>query len=107
MTCNRNCNQGPTCPARRAGGRTCDELGVCQALPGCACEGGVRHDADRLPPGGFWFSPGSLDGPYSRTVSERRTRRLSVGLYLVVIGLALAGTLAFASGWVSVAGLLP
>ena len=39
--------------------RSCFELGVCQSrTPPCA---GCSHDTSALPPGGFWFAPGTIE----------------------------------------------
>lgn len=109
MSCDRLCNQGRLCPGRHGSGRSCDELGVCKSLPGCpdaARHTAARHDAGKLPPGGHWFSPGSLDGPH-RKARAAGSRRVAVALYLVASGLSLAATLGFAAGYLHLPGMLP
>ncbi len=58
MSSGRDCDRGSD------GQRGCDDLGVCQARPGCPSPAAaVHHDTSSLPPGGFWFAPGVIDEP--------------------------------------------
>lgn len=104
MSCSRMCNEGRLCPGRHGSGRSCDELGVCKALPGCPAA--TRHDATKLPPGGHWFSPGSLDGPH-RKARGAGARRVAIVLYLVASALSLVATVGFATGYLNLPGMLP
>ena len=133
MPCEKNCNQGRLCPANNGRGRTCDELGVCQSRPGRTCdelgvcqsrpgrtcdELGVcqsrpgaktktkaSNDTEKLPPGGHWFSPGSLDGPYQDT-KRVSARRVAVALYLAVGTAAAVAVAGFAAGYFNIPGML-
>lgn len=65
--------------------RTCTDLGVCQARPGCQQ---CSHDTETLPPSGYYFAPGAIDH------EPRRARRISPLGRLV---LQCMGVLAFAA----------
>lgn len=112
MSCTRNCHQGRQCPARRPGGRTCQDLGVCQSLPACPSHApapAARHDGASLPPGGFWFSPGALDGPHRPRPQPLRIsgRRIGAALWFVVSAASIAITVGFASGYLRLPVVLP
>lgn len=55
------CTCGPIRPAKAP--RSCDELGMCQGRnPPCpGCTHTTARDTSALPPGGFWFAPGTID----------------------------------------------
>lgn len=73
--------------------RTCHELGVCRGRKGLGCT--CHHDTESLPPGGYYFAPGTVEhGP-------RRARRITGwrSLVLDVIALlAVSGLIGFAAG---------
>lgn len=78
--------------------RTCHELGVCQARPGCTCcaPAAARVDTAALPMGDFYFAPGAIE------CAARRARRIGpLGRLALqcVAALAAAGLLGFAAGW--------
>ena len=79
--------------------RTCHELGVCHGRKGLGCT--CHHDAESLPPGGYYFAPGAIEqGP-------RRTRRL-LGWRRAVADLccciAIAGLIGAAAGYLQAKG---
>ena len=84
--------------------RTCHELGMCHGRPGvgCACNQDVRHDAHQLPPGGFYFAPGAVE----QQPRAGRIPRWLVLLVEVALLLAIATSLAVASGWLHAKGLM-
>lgn len=56
--------------------RSCEELGVCQSARPCPLV--CSHAAETLPPGGFWFAPGTIEG------APADQQPLSLGETLVV-----------------------
>lgn len=64
---------------------------------------GCTHDTSELPPGGYYFAPGSIDND-----KPRRTlaRRILAALAEVLILLAIAASLGVASGWLHAKGLM-
>lgn len=58
------CEQGRACPERHG-----------------QCEWSDPHDLDTLPPGGFWFAPGAIEG------SSADQKPLSLGQTLAVYAL--------------------
>ncbi|AFU47332.1 hypothetical protein C380_18190 [Acidovorax sp. KKS102] len=73
--------------------RSCHELGVCHGRTdqGCTC----HHDTETLPPGGYYFAPGAIDG------GPHRRKRLAGWQRLVLdiaACLAVAGLIGFAAG---------
>ena len=116
MSCqNILCNQGRSCTcqptARRQ--RTCAELGVCQGRTppcsgACASPPIVPHglpvrplgaeepvDTTRLPPGGFWFAPGTIEEP----VPDDSLSWLEVALIAMAGSGALGLVAGLAYGW--------
>lgn len=106
---NAFCNDGRNSTSRRTvrRERSCAELGVCQgrtppSLDACAnppiVPGGLPVrllgpdpvDTYRLPPGGFWFAPGTIDEPPA-------PEPLS-GLEKSLIAMVGAGVVAFLAG---------
>ena len=73
--------------------RTCHELGVCNGRKGLGCT--CHHDTESLPPGGYYFAPGTVEhGP-------RRARRITGWRRLVLEAIALLavfGLIGFAAG---------
>lgn len=73
--------------------RTCHELGVCHGRKGLGCT--CQHDTESLPPGGYYFAPGTVEhGP-------RRARRITGWRRLVldvIALLAVSGLIGFAAG---------
>ena len=84
--------------------RTCHQLGVRHGRPGvgCTCNQDVRHDAHQLPPGGFYFAPGAVE----QQPRAGRVPRWLVLLVEVALLLAIATSLAVASGWLHAKGLM-
>ena len=82
--------------------RPCHELVVCNGRPGlsCTCRQDAHHDTDKLPSGGFYFAPGTVEHAPAR---KRLTgwRRLVVDIAVV---LAVSGCLGFAAGYLQVKG---
>lgn len=64
---------------------------------------GGRHDTRALPPGGFYFAPGSIDEDKPR---PRRARRILGALAEVLILLAIGAAIGIAGGLIRVRGLL-
>jgi len=88
--CTGACNQGRncTCAPRPDAPRSCDALGVCQrrATPCTGCNHEARaHDTQALPPGGFWFAPGTIED------APRPERWTALEIGLAALGLAAAG----------------
>lgn len=73
--------------------RTCHELGVCHGRQdqGCTCQ----HDTETLPPGGYYFAPGSVDQEPSRGKRLGGWERFARDC---VVLLAVAGLIGFAAG---------
>ena len=73
--------------------RTCHELGVYHGRKGLGCT--CHHDSESLPPGGYYFAPGTVEhGP-------RRARRITGWRRLVldvIVLLAVSGLIGFAAG---------
>ena len=69
---------------------SCAHLGVCQSRPGCdSCS----HNTEALPPGGFYFAPGTVED-----CTPTRTDTVARGL--------LAAALGISAGWITLGGLL-
>lgn len=64
---------------------------------------GGTHDTSELPPGGYYFAPGSIDNAKPR---PGLARRILAALAEVLILLAIAAAVGFASGWIQTRGLL-
>lgn len=73
--------------------RTYHELGVCHGRKGLGCT--CHRDTESLPPGGYYFAPGTVEhGP-------RRARRITGWRRLVldvIALLAVSGLIGFAAG---------
>ena len=73
--------------------RTCHEPGVCHGRKGLGCT--CHHHTESLPPGGYYFAPGTVEhGP-------RRARRITGWRRLVldvIALLAVSGLIGFAAG---------
>ena len=77
---------------------SCAQLGVCQSRPGCdSCS----HDTEALPPGGFYFAPGTVED-----CSATRTDTVARGLLTAAAVAALAAAIGLSAGWITVRGLL-
>ncbi|WP_293222257.1 hypothetical protein [Ottowia sp.] len=77
--------------------RRCDELGVCQAHAD-RCQG-CTLDTHRLPEGGFYFAPGTIEEP------ARRPGLLRAWLHVAAI-LAVLGFAGLISGYLHGRGVL-
>ena len=76
---------------------SCAHLGVCQSRPGCdSCS----HDTEALPPGGFYFAPGTVED-----CSATRTDTVARGLLTAAAVAALAAAIGLSAGWITVGGL--
>ena len=77
---------------------SCAQLGVCQSRPGCdSCS----HDTEALPPGGFYFAPGTVED-----CSATRTDTVARGLLTAAAVAALAAAIGLSAGWITLGGLL-
>lgn len=78
--------------------RTCDELGVCQALPDCSqC---------RAPFPPYPFAPGVIERqPRKRWLTPRRVEQLSIVILMLAFVVTLVATLALVSGHLTPGGL--
>ena len=77
---------------------SCAHLGVCQSRPGCdSCS----HDTEALPPGGFYFAPGTVED-----CSATRTDTVARGLLTAAAVAALAAAIGISAGWITLGGLL-
>lgn len=92
--------------------RSCHELGICQARPGCTCcapDGCAQIDTAALPADGFYFAPGTIE----QVSCAKRLRlpsdwveRLARALLIVASCAALVAAIGFSAGWLTVRGLL-
>lgn len=79
---------------------SCAHLGVCQSRPGCdSCS----HDTEALPPGGFYFAPGTVE---DCSTTPTRTDTVARGLLAAAALAALAAAIGISAGWITVGGLL-
>ena len=77
---------------------SCAHLGVCQSRPGCdSCS----HDTEALPPGGFYFAPGTVED-----CTPTRTDTVARGLLFAAALAALAAAIGISAGWITLGGLL-
>ena len=77
---------------------SCAQLGVCQSRPGCdSCS----HNTEALPPGGFYFAPGTVED-----CTPTRTDTVARGLLTAAAVAALAAAIGLSAGWITVGGLL-
>ena len=76
---------------------SCAHLGVSQSRPGCdSCS----HDTEALPPGGFYFAPGTVED-----CTPTRTDTVARGLLTAAAVAALAAAIGLSAGWITVGGL--
>ena len=79
---------------------SCAQLGVCQSRPGCdSCS----HDTEALPPGGFYFAPGTVE---DCSATPTKTDTVARGLLAAAAVAALAAAIGMSAGWITVGGLL-
>ena len=79
---------------------SCAQLGVCQSRPGCdSCS----HNTEALPPGGFYFAPGTVE---DCTPTPTRTDTVARGLLFAAALAALAAAIGISAGWITLGGLL-
>ena len=76
---------------------SCAHLGVCQSRPGCS---GCSHNTEALPPGGFYFAPGTVED-----CTPTRTDTVARGLLTAAAVAALAAAIDLSAGWITVGGL--
>ena len=81
--------------------RSCAHLGVCQSRPGC--DGCGQHDTTALPPGGFYFAPGTVVEESRKTA---RTDTLGRWLLTAAALATLGVVVGMAAGWITVGGIL-
>lgn len=81
--------------------RSCAHLGVCQSRPGC--DGCGQHDTTALPPGGFYFAPGTVVEESRRTA---RTDTLGRWLLTAAALATLGAVVGMAAGWFTVGAML-
>lgn len=82
--------------------RSCARLGVCQSRPGC--DGCGQQDTHTLPPGGFFFAPGTVEVEESRKTARTDTlgRWLLTAAALATLGVVVG----MAAGWITAGGIL-
>ena len=79
---------------------SCAQLGVCQSRPGCdSCS----HNTEALPPGGFFFAPGTVE---DCSTTPTKTDTVARGLLFAAPLAALAAAIGISAGWITVGGLL-
>ena len=79
---------------------SCAQLGVCQSRPGCdSCS----HNTEALPPGGFFFAPGTVE---DCSATPTRTDTVTRGLLFAAALAALAAAIGISAGWITLGGLL-
>ena len=78
---------------------SCAQLGVCQSRPGCdSCS----HNTEALPPGGFYFAPGTVE---DCSATPTKTDTVARGLLAPAAVAALAAAIGMSAGWITVGGL--
>lgn len=78
----------------------CAHLGVCQSRPGCdSCS----HNTEALPPGGFFFAPGTVE---DCSTTPTKTDTVARGLLAAAALAALAAAIGISAGWITLGGLL-
>ena len=83
---------------------SCAQLGVCQSRPGCSgCSRPSSHNTEDLPPGGFYFAPGTVE---DCSATPTRTDTVARGLLTAAAVAALAAAIGLSAGWITVGGLL-
>ena len=79
---------------------SCAHLGVRHSRPGCdSCS----HDTEALPPGGFYFAPGTVE---DCSTTPTRTDTVARGPLTAAAVAALAAAIGLSAGWITVGGLL-
>ena len=87
--------------------RSCAPLGVCQFRHGCdGSDGCARHDTHTLPPGGFYFAPGTVEEAHKSARKTARTDTLGRWLLTAAALAALGTVIGMAAGWLTVGGFL-
>ena len=83
---------------------SCAQLGVCQSRPGCSvCSRPSSHNTEDLPPGGFYFAPGTVE---DCSATPTRTDTVARGLLFAAALAALAAAIGISAGWITLGGLL-
>lgn len=83
--------------------RSCEELGVCQGSGACHCEGDTVQPAATLPPGGFWFAPGTIEGePQDTSAADSLAVNVVMGIALTLF----CALLGLSVGWLQLPGWL-
>ena len=78
---------------------SCAHLGVCQSRPGCdSCS----HNTEALPPGGFFFAPGTVE---DCSTTPTKTDTVARGLLFAAALAALAAAIGISDGWITLGGL--
>ena len=78
---------------------SCAQLGVCQSRPGCdSCS----HNTEALPPGGFFFAPGTVE---DCSTTPTKTDTVARGLLFAAALAALAAAIGISDGWITLGGL--
>ena len=91
-----------TTPSRQP--RSCAHVGVCQSRPGC--DGCGQQDTHTLPPGGFFFAPGTVEEGRKSARKTARTDTLGRWLLTAAALAALAAVVGMGAGWITVGGIL-
>ena len=82
---------------------SCAQLGVCQSRPGCSVSSRPSiHNTEDLPPGGFYFAPGTVE---DCSATPTRTDTVARGLLTAAAVAALAAAIRLSAGWITVGGL--
>ena len=84
--------------------RSCAHQGVCQSRPGC--DGCGQQDTHTLPPGGFFFAPGTVEE--SRKSARKTARTDTLGRWLLTAAAlaAFGAVIGMSAGWLNVKGFL-
>ena len=78
---------------------SCAHLGVCQSRPGCdSCS----HNTEALPPGGFYFAPGTVE---DCSTTPTKTDTVARCLLFAAALAALAAAIGISDGWITLGGL--
>ena len=86
---------------------SCAQLGVCQSRPGCdSCSRPSSHNTEDLPPGGFFFAPGTVEDCSATRARTRKTDTIARGLLAAAALPALAAAIGISAGWITVGALL-
>ena len=89
---------------------SCAQLGVCQSRPGSSgcsvCSRPSIHNTEDLPPGGFYFAPGTVEDCSATRARTRKTDTIARGLLAAAALAALAAAIGISAGWITVGALL-